>query len=183
MASDSVLPGPIRQIAYVVRDIDAAIEEWLARGVGPWFVLRSFHQRGTTYRGRPAEPHLVLALANSGPLQIELLAQQDDTTSSYREFLDSGREGFHHVAYWAEDFDAVLARVAEQPWEVVQRGVNRSAYLDTGGVTSTLVEVAELTDRFRWLTDTIRDTAAGWDGVSDPIRELPRRPDPAEGAG
>ncbi|SDG34563.1 VOC family protein [Pseudonocardia oroxyli] len=183
MASARALPGAIRQIAYVVRDMDAAIEEWLGHGVGPWFVLRSFRQHGATFRGRSAEPLLCLAMANSGPLQIELLAQLDDTPSSYREFLDSGREGFHHVSYWTDDFDSSLARAAEQPWQVVQQGISRSVYLDTGGATSTLVEIAELTERYRRLTDTVRDAASEWDGVSDPVRELSPPPHGVETAG
>ena len=34
------LPGPVRQIGYVVHDFDAALASWLAAGVGPWYVLR-----------------------------------------------------------------------------------------------------------------------------------------------
>jgi hypothetical protein len=33
------LPGPVRQIGYVVHDFDAAWASWLAAGVGPWYVL------------------------------------------------------------------------------------------------------------------------------------------------
>ena len=36
----TVLPGPIRQIGYVVTDLDRAIAGWLELGVGPWFVMR-----------------------------------------------------------------------------------------------------------------------------------------------
>ena len=35
----TVLPGPIRQIGYVVTDLDRAIASWLELGVGPWFVM------------------------------------------------------------------------------------------------------------------------------------------------
>ena len=34
------LPGPIRQIGYVVTDLDEAIENWVELGVGPWLVIR-----------------------------------------------------------------------------------------------------------------------------------------------
>src|SRR6476469_1333708 len=30
--------GPIWQLGYVVRDLDIALEHWLAAGVGPWYV-------------------------------------------------------------------------------------------------------------------------------------------------
>ena len=35
----TVLPGPIRQIGYVVTDLDQAMAGWLELGVGPWFVI------------------------------------------------------------------------------------------------------------------------------------------------
>ncbi|MDT5112110.1 MAG: hypothetical protein QOE20_4000, partial [Mycobacterium sp.] len=31
--------GKIAQIGYVVRDIDAAMDNWLKHGVGPWFYV------------------------------------------------------------------------------------------------------------------------------------------------
>ena len=36
----TVLPGAIRQIGYIVSDIDAALASWVDLGVGPWFVMR-----------------------------------------------------------------------------------------------------------------------------------------------
>jgi hypothetical protein len=41
----SVLPGPIRQIGYVVADLDGAIQSWIQLGVGPWFVMRGLPMR------------------------------------------------------------------------------------------------------------------------------------------
>ena len=31
--------GNIAQIGYVVRDIDAAMDNWVRHGVGPWFYV------------------------------------------------------------------------------------------------------------------------------------------------
>lgn len=175
MTANNTLPGDIRQISYVVRDLDATIERWLELGIGPWYVIRSFRQRGGQYRGQAGEPLISIALANSGELQIELVQQEDDTPSCYTEFLDAGHEGFHHVSFWADDFDAASA-AADGSWELVQSGDARSGYYDTGGVTSTIVEISEMTDRFRWLSDTIREAAREWDGHTDPIRSVPPRP-------
>jgi hypothetical protein len=41
----TVLPGPIRQIGYVVTDLDRAMARWLELGVGRWFVIRDGGQR------------------------------------------------------------------------------------------------------------------------------------------
>jgi len=174
-APTAVLPGPIRQAAYVVHDLQGAIDRWLRLGVGPWIVLRSFTQHDSEYRGRPTAPVVSIAFANSGPLQIELIEQEDDSPSVYREFTEEGHEGFHHVAFWSEDFDAAMAGAAAEGWPVVHRGsgggVARFAYLDAGGTTSTVVEVMELTEVSSSLMDHVRRCAEDWDG-SDPVRVL-----------
>ena len=166
-------PGPIRQFAYVVTDIDDSISRWASVGVGPWFVMRSMPMPGTTYRGKPSEPIITMALGNSGDMQIELIEQHNNAPSIYREFLDVGRSGMHHVAYWSEDFDGTMARVGAAGYRTAQLGRSAGtgfAYVD-GGPAAEFVEVMELRDVTREFMDHIRDTAATWDG-KDPIRSL-----------
>jgi hypothetical protein len=158
-----------------VRDLDRAVDAWLEAGVGPWLLLAHMKQSGSHYRGRPTEPVVSIAFANSGALQLELIVPEDDEPSIYREFLDAGREGFHHLAWWAEDFGAVARAAEGAGWPMVHDGdgggMAQFAYYDTGGVTSTVIEVMELTDATRWLAATVHDAAADWDG-SDPVRNL-----------
>jgi Glyoxalase/Bleomycin resistance protein/Dioxygenase superfamily len=171
----AVLPGPIRQYAYIVDDFDQSMSGWLSLGIGPWIVLPSFTQSDSEYRGIPTEPVVSFALANSGELQIELIHQEDESPSIYKEFTDAGGIGFHHVAFWSEDFDDALASGEAAGWPVVHRGtsggVARFAYLDAGGISSTVVEVMELNDITGPLMTMVRDAARDWDGA-DPIRTL-----------
>ncbi len=175
IATRSVFPGPIRQNAYLVTDLQASIRQWLTMGIGPWIVLPSFTQADSEYRGEPTAPVVSIGFANSGELQIELIQQEDASPSIYKEFTDSGRLGFHHVAFWSEDFDATVAGAEAAGWPVVHRGsgggIAKFAYLDTGGFTSTVVEVMELNDTTRWMTTMVRDAARDWDG-RDPVRSL-----------
>ncbi|MCT7660560.1 VOC family protein [Mycobacterium deserti] len=173
----TVLPGQIRQIGYVVTDLDQAIENWLQLGVGPWFVMRSLAQR-VTYRGQPCEVTLSLALANSGELQVELIQQEDKTPSIFTEFLATQGGGFHQLAYWSEDFAATMAAVHAAGWPVVWAGGEdvgtRFAYVEppAGAVpVATVIEIMELNDMTAGMGTFIRDTAANWDGA-EPIRVL-----------
>jgi catechol 2,3-dioxygenase-like lactoylglutathione lyase family enzyme len=171
----TVLPGPIRQNGYVVRNLQGAIEAWLDAGVGPWLLLPHLTQTGSQYRGRPTAPVVSIAFANSGDLQVELIEQEDDSPSIYKEFLDAGRQGFHHLAWWVDDFAAVDRAALAAGWTNVHGGDTGGmalfAYYDQGGTTSTVIEVMELTDATRWMTTTVREAAEGWDG-SDPVRNL-----------
>lgn len=168
------LPGPIRQIGYVVTDLDSALEEWVALGVGPWFVIRGIPQR-VTYRGHPCEITLSLALANSGDLQVELIHQDDDTPSIFTEFLTAHGPGFHQFAYWSADFDQAMRAVAEAGWPVVWSGGEdlgtRFAYVEPPGGPAAIIEIMELTDTTQGMATFVRDAAANWDGA-DAIREL-----------
>ena len=171
----TVLPGAIRQIGYVVSDIDAVLASWVNLGVGPWFVMRNLPIRAL-YRGEPCEITLTLALANSGDLQIELIQQHDDTPSIYTEFLSSGREGYHQLAYWTDDFDATMASVRDAGWPVVW-SVARMSGRDSP--TSSRRTVRPRRSSRSWkmnevtagMATFVRDAAANWDG-SDPIRVL-----------
>jgi catechol 2,3-dioxygenase-like lactoylglutathione lyase family enzyme len=169
-----VLPGPIRQIGYIVSDLDTAIESWVNLGVGPWFVLRGIPIRAL-YRGEPCETAITMALANSGEMQIELIAQDDDTTSIYSEFLASGREGYHQLAYWSDDFDETMGAVAAAGWPVVWLGDEsvgtRFAYVEPPNSPATIIEIMELNEATAGMGKFVSDAAAAWDGT-DPVRVL-----------
>ena len=170
----SVLPGPIRQIGYVVTDLDQALASWVELGVGPWLVIRGLPM-SVRYRGEPCETTLSLALSNSGEMQIELIYQHDDTPSIFTEFLAANGPGYHQLAYWAEDFDATMKAVEEAGWPVVWSGGEgfgvRFAYVEPPNSPATVVEISELTEGQAASAKFIRDAAANWDG-SDPIREM-----------
>ncbi|OBG95380.1 glyoxalase [Mycobacterium sp. E136] len=172
-----VLPGPIRQIGYVVTDIDRAIAGWLELGVGPWFVMRDL-TLAARYRGEPCEITQSLALSNSGDMQLELIQQQSEAPSVFTEFLDAHGEGFHQFAYWATDFDATMRAIAEAGWPVVWSGGEdvgtRFAYVEPPAgraQVAQIIEIMELTDITSGMASFVRDAAANWNG-SDPIRVL-----------
>lgn len=169
-----MLPGQVRQIGYVVRDLDSALAGWVELGVGPWFVIRNMTQRVLS-RGVPCEITLSLALANSGEMQIEVIQQTDGTPSIFTEFLSSGREGFHQLAYWTEDFAATMRAVEAAGWPVAWSGGEdlgtRFAYVEPPNRPAAVIEIMELTEATTGMAAFVRAAAAAWDG-SDPIRTL-----------
>ena len=49
--------GEMRQIAFVVRDLEKALDYWTRTlGVGPFFVMRDVVPDNYRYRGRPVPP-------------------------------------------------------------------------------------------------------------------------------
>jgi catechol 2,3-dioxygenase-like lactoylglutathione lyase family enzyme len=169
--------GAIRQLGYVVPDIEAAMAYWSGTlGVGPFFYNPRVPIRNYTYRGQSYEPHNSVALANSGPLQVELIQIRNDVPSMYRDFLAAGNTGLQHIAYWTEDYDADLARLRAQGFQPVMGGEvgerGRFVYFDTGFHPGTVVELSEVAGPKGTLFRLIREASETWDG-SDPVRPFP----------
>ena len=128
--------GQVRQNGYVVRDIAAAMRHWTeVLGVGPFYYVERAPIRDFRYRDRPSDIEVSIALANSGSLQIELIEQRNSAPSMYRDFLEAGREGLQHVAYWTDDMDRELTKIAAAGYAIGQSGSvgrrGRFVYLDT----------------------------------------------------
>src|SRR5262249_12331349 len=87
--------GPLRQMGFVVRDIDKAMRHWVdVCGIGPWYIAEKLPLHGFWYKDqRYDDIHLTIALANSGDVQLELIQQRDNTPSMYRDFLAAGTRG------------------------------------------------------------------------------------------
>jgi hypothetical protein len=164
----------IFQMAYVVEDIEAAMQRWIEQlGVGPWFLLEHFTGERATYRGAPAEADVALAMAYAGHMLLELIAPNDDKPSVYREAIEQRGYGFHHFGVGSLDYDADVARHREQGHDLafeawVPTG-GRVAYMDTTAELPGYVEVIEMDAATDAAFTRLYATSLAWDG-SDPVR-------------
>lgn len=166
---------PIVQYAYVVRDLDAAIEHWVETvGAGPFFVSRNHRGRDHTYRGTRDEAVFSYAFGQSGPAQVQLIQCMDDSPSVYRDMYAPGEEGFHHVACLVphELMADEVRRFTDAGYEVgsTLHSYVPVAYLDTRSALGFFVELHGLNEDVEELFREIREAHEDWDGVTDPIR-------------
>ncbi|MCP3476759.1 VOC family protein [Bradyrhizobium sp. CCGUVB1N3] len=171
--------GAIRQNGYVVRDIRAAMDHWISAGVGPWFYIERVKTDYFRHRGEDSDMTMSAAIANSGDVQIELIQQTNDAPSMYKEFLDSGREGLQHVAYWPADYQALYDRALSLGYRVGHEGriggeQGRFCYFDPPSPAATIIEISDTNGPKGRFFERIRKAAMDWDG-SDPIREIKPR--------
>lgn len=172
--------GPVRQVGYVVRDIERAIAGWLRLGVGPWFLNLDAVSSEFRYYGQPsASPRLAIAMANSGDLQVELVQQFDDARSLYADTLSRNGEGAQHLAYWtADDFDGYVGQLRLAGFvegHGGRMGANRGryGYFVNPELPSAMIEVSELTGGKAEYFDQVKQAARHWDG-RDPVRHIAR---------
>ena len=166
----------IRQLAYVVRDLEAALEYWTeVLGAGPFFIFEHCPLSNQLYRGNSANVDVTLALGNSGALQIELIYQHNDAPSVYKEFLDASHEGVHHFGLMPSDYRTTCAEYSARGHEaafVCDIAGAELTYFDTENTIGHFVELWERKSIFIDLFDLVEDAAKNWDG-KDPIRPGP----------
>jgi glyoxalase/bleomycin resistance protein/dioxygenase superfamily protein len=168
--------GPVMQNAFVVPDLERAIEHWTqVMGVGPFFLFEHIVFSEYVFRGRPVKPmDLTIAIAYWQDLQIELVRQLDDSPSIYTEFEAAHDSGLHHMGVMSLALDADLAELARRGVRPVQQGSlpgMRFAYIATDHHPGGMIELIEATRGARALFERMRDAARSWDG-RDPVRRV-----------
>ncbi|MEM6581816.1 MAG: VOC family protein [Pseudomonadota bacterium] len=167
--------GAVMQFAYVVNDIEAAINSWLrSLKAGPFFLLREIEILDPIYRQQSIDPSIDIALGYSGNVCIELIMPRDDTPSVYRELLNRKPEGgFHHWGVFSERFEADIADYNERGYESAFSGRvavgDAFCYVDTSKHLGGMVELIKLTPAVKTLFAEMELAAVNWDGA-EPIR-------------
>lgn len=164
------------QMSWVVDDLKQAIGVWRERtGVGPFFVIENIQPEAVKYRGQDNALVFHVALAQAGPIQIELIQQVSNGPSAYRDRFAQGEEGLHHLAVIVTDYDREVALYREQgcvPATEAIFGGTRFAYIDARKAPhGCMIEVMEDNPAIRGLFRTVADAAQDWDGT-DPVRIL-----------
>lgn len=117
-----------RQIALVVRDVDATMKYWWeVLGIGPWDVrhftpqtVRDFHVDGKRVE---EDFDFICAVCWVGEVQFELV-QPIKGPNIYWEHLQTKGEGLHHIkdVMPDEEIPAVLEKLAGDGYHVTQTG-------------------------------------------------------------
>ncbi len=180
----SNLFGPVVQQGYVVPDVEAAMQHWLARGVGP-FVYVDIKDFPGIYESTPISAAMRAGFAYSGDQQIEVIAPSLDHPSIYRDYLAQvPGGGLQHLAFWVDNIDRKLAELYEQNvgYHVWQRygpapSYEAHAYIDLTDHPGVMVQLMARSEFYDMMFGLLKDAADRWDGSTDPIRVL----DPAQG--
>lgn len=166
----------VRQLAYVVKDLDAAIKYWVdVLKTGPFFMFEHCPLENQIYRGQPTNVDVDIALGNSGDVQIELICQNNDAPSVYKEAMDAGRIGLHHIGLMPIDYSAAKAQYRALGHEAAfecSMGESELIYFDTLDAVGHFTELWQNTQAFNDIALLVENAARDWDG-SNPVRSVP----------
>ena len=140
--------GNLSQIGFVVRDIDKLVEEMRrVLKVEPTTVI-DFVPKKVDYYGAPANSTARIAFYEFCNVQLEFI-QPVNGESIWRDFLNQGKEGLHHIRFSVddEDFEQMHKNMAESDINPCQEGHSvvspgkRWCYFDTEDSLGFVVEV------------------------------------------
>jgi hypothetical protein len=138
--------GDVIQVAYVVKDLDAAMRRhWEVCGIGPWHIYE-FHApkvQNYTYRGKPATHSCLIAVTFGDRTQVELM-QPVSGYSIYDEFLEAKGEGLHHVKLFYSDCAKAVAEYERRGYPVIQSGLFDETSTTTSIPKRTLATLSSL---------------------------------------
>jgi methylmalonyl-CoA/ethylmalonyl-CoA epimerase len=137
--------GEVNQIGIVVKDIEKAMSNYSdIFGIAfPRVVVPDFYNK--TYRGKPSDFRMKLALGMMGQLQIELIQVLQGKTI-YEEFLERNGEGLHHFGFDVKNMDERIAGLQSLGIGVLQSGETANAkfaYMDTESLVGVIFEFLE----------------------------------------
>jgi hypothetical protein len=138
------------QIGIVVRDIEKAIE-------GMRRIFREEPKIGVMddprlkYRGEPEPCKLKIAFYRFANVELEII-QPLSGRSIWQDFLDSGREGLHHIKFDTDNCEETISAMAENGASVYSEGYSivtegmRWVYFDTEESLSFITEISNLSE-------------------------------------
>jgi hypothetical protein len=173
------LLGPVMQLGFVVPDLERAAGHWARLGVGPFFLLEHIQLAECSYRGAPVSFDMSVAVGQWGPVQVELIRQNDAVPTIYTQFDGSRAGGLQHLGVMTDSVADHLERLAAHGIAPVQAGSTangiRFAYVNTdvlpGAHPGGMIELIEHGPAIDGFFAMVREAAENWDG-SRPLRRL-----------
>ena len=139
----------VDQLGFVYKDIEKQAKIFETLFNVPKFAILPETKDIVKYRGKDVEVNTKLAFSRQFNVQIEL-TQLITGDCIYKEFLDQGREGLHHISLFIENIEAYIEYFEKQGYEMIyygEIGKRVYAYFDTEETLGMILEVQETKKR------------------------------------
>ena len=133
------------QLGYVYRDVERQAKLMQTVYGMSKFVVFDPVDIQINYRGKDTEIKVKAAFGRLKDTEFELI-QLIKGDSIYKEFLDQGKEGLHHICYRVENLKELVKKYNKEGVGVLQSGkiiTTSYAYMDTEHTLGIIIELAE----------------------------------------
>jgi catechol 2,3-dioxygenase-like lactoylglutathione lyase family enzyme len=165
------------QLAYFVTDVrEAAHHAVESFGAGPFYVLERIELEWGEHRGARCDFVHSSAYGQWGDLMMELVQQDEEGPSPFRDLYAPGEQGLHHVASFVASLDETIEAYRRSGFPLASRAVTKNAgsefaFIDTTSQMGHMLEIYEPSKSLLGFYDLVRNAAIDWDR-RDPVRDL-----------
>jgi catechol 2,3-dioxygenase-like lactoylglutathione lyase family enzyme len=165
------------QLAYFVTDVrEAAHHAVESFGAGPVYVLERIELEWGEHRGARCDFVHSSAYGQWGDLMMELVQQDEEGPSPFRDLYAPGEQGLHHVASFVASLDETIEAYRRSGFPLASRAVTKNAgsefaFIDTTSQMGHMLEIYEPSKSLLGFYDLVRNAAIDWDR-RDPVRDL-----------
>jgi 4-hydroxyphenylpyruvate dioxygenase-like putative hemolysin len=139
----------VDQLGFVYNDIKKQAKLITSKFVLPKFIFTEPKSHSLIYRGNKSEVILDIGISRMGNTQIELI-QLIEGDCLYNEFLDQGKEGFHHIGTYIENIEQSITDFEKMGIKPIQIGRvvrHLTAYMDIKEYFGLPIELLEVMKR------------------------------------
>ncbi|MEN3950782.1 VOC family protein [Iodidimonas sp. SYSU 1G8] len=160
----------IIQNCYIVRDLEQACARMnKLYGIGPFLGGGNGVLNEHYYRGQKADPIEIRGVfVQSGDLNIELVQLVSKGPCAFSDMFPNGKEGFHHVAFFCDDYEAERDAFVAAGYPVASEFTvgfgAKICYVDARDSLGHMLELYPESDIIRGMYEQTRRAAETWDG-------------------
>ena len=146
------LDNGIAQIAFLVEDLESSVQRYNSVfGIGPWdfYSYEKPFVPYMTYRGKPADYSIRIALSYFGSMRVEFIEPVRGPTI-YHEFIEKHGYGVQHFGLLVDDMSSALAQAEAAGYPMIMDGAGfgadgdgHYAYIDTESDFGVVYELIE----------------------------------------
>lgn len=139
--------GPLKvdQLGFVYKDIEKQAKVMEEIYGFSKFIITPIGEAPTEYKGKKSSTKARLGFSQLGDTQVELIEWKEGD-SPYKDFLEQGREGFHHIGIYVDDIDSYISEFKNKGIGILyygEIGNGKFAYMDTEQTFGIIVELIQ----------------------------------------
>ena len=163
------------QIAYFVANIRTSAQEMTNNfGAGPFFVSSRIELARGEHRGQEQKFLHSSAYGQWGDIMLELVQQDEEGPSPFRDMYAPGEEGIHHGAVFVDSIVQTINDYQQRGFPLAARATTlhgnvEFAFIDTRSTLGHMLEIYEPVDRLLDFYSMVKQASVDWDG-KDPVR-------------
>ena len=154
----------ICQIAYFVDDVREAVPKMHQTfGAGPFLVSDNIQLAWAELRGIAGNFVHTSAYGQWGDVMMELVQQDSEGPSPFRDMFEPGQQGIHHVAVMVDSMKEAYEHFASQGFDVAAKAETTSgvefAFIDTVEKFGHMIEIYERSEQLAAFYQYIREAS------------------------